>query len=1512
MLGALSVFGQRPQNISVEKGARTGAEKLFACQDQFAGTISFANFLGQSNDIDPDTIFLCLNDVIDVVHNGDADLTGDPNSATTPGITYAWFSCPPTVSGPNLATIATDPCIFQGPPAPSNDFYVTAGGAANGNIQFVNQGALQNNFNGGAPILIWFAPITIDDFSIKLYENDPVTAENGPCVNMNVGEAFPVVYLNSIELTNFNPNTGTSGCDGSITISGGLSEFDGSQYDVTIELVGNPSVTGTVVGGNRVHGGTVTFQVPAPGLYNVNVEDGKSCGGTALVNMTACTSVTQTIEGANVAATDNICLEITNESGFDNIQSMQYTISWDGSVLQYTGVNNLSPLLPSFNTANFNNVGDSLFVSWFQPIGGTTLPDGTVLYEICFDVVGMDGDCTQLPFIEAGAGIEMVDANGNELGFNGIPGLVCVSASALQVDIVQDSVTCPGGTDGGFTTTVAGGGTPPYNVTWQNTMGGPINGPGVINVDGGAFPATGQAAGTYLVMITDSSMPPLVSVQSIEVLSPPMLNILFSVTLPQCNGDSGSILATLALDTVPVVNPTLNYDFAWSNGDTTPAISGITAGNYTLEVTETATGCTFSNDVFLPQPAPLNVVVQIDSASCSGKEDGVINVSVTGGTPDINGSYNIQIGSTGTVGTNASAMVESGNYSISVADNNGCSFEQNIFMPAIKILAVDAQIENADCNGDCTGKITLTGTTTGGTPAIPYSFAWSGMPNPPPSVDGPTTSVLNNLCTGTYSVIMIDADGCEIDTTLNVGQPTPFDITLVNVENETCQPGNDGSVTVAVTGGVFPYTYQWNVGSSTDSINTGLDAGVYTVLVTDMEGCFDTLSATVTMPTPPSITLLQNDTVDCANSTDGTLLVNFSEGSAPVIDVAWSDGQQQVNAATNLSPGEYFVTVTDNNSCEAIDTALVVAPPPLLEDSIVLRPPVCPGFPGGQITVFVSGGTQPYNFDWSVPNPPLAVLPNVTAGDYTVIVTDANGCAPLPITVTLDDPPAITAIFDNIDSVSCTVSNMVCDGTATATAGYTDGSTGIFNFNWLNSGEFTFNSMSSTATELCAGLQPVIVSDLNCVDTLFVDIPAPPPITPGQETENVSCFGLSDGSISIMPSGGTPPYNIVWAGGQVGPDLTGLPEGSYTAVITDAKNCAFTHNVIITEPEVLELELNNVVTEDIGCAGAADGVIGVVAQGGNVAFGPSTYLWENGIAPTDSDVASSLSAGTYSVTIVDFKGCEDSLTHTIVEPSPIQFSLSEIEPILCFGETTEIGVDSVWGGSVATFQFGVDGDFGNIIGTTANVFAGEHIVSVLDAEHFCQVDTMVNINQPIEVFIDLPEVVSIELGDSLTSLDPVIVSSFPIDTFIWSPPDQLSCTDCKNPRVAATDDQLYTLTIVDINGCVATAQVLVDLDRNRNVYLPNIFSPNGDGINDKFRVYTGAGVTKINFVRLYDRWGELVYENNNPAPSSDGTPGWDGTFKGEEMNPAVFLYLIEVEFLDGRVLLYRGDVSLIR
>lgn len=1527
-LCANALWAQSPQNINLETGGQLGSQShLMACPDQFAGTISFTNFVGQSNDIDLDTIYFCFNDQIDIVHNGDQDLTGDPDPSSPPGITYGFFDCPPTISGPNLDAVLSEPCItVDGIIPPTNGIYVTAGGSASGSINFANDGGIQNFYNNGNPVLLWFAPLTIDNFTIKQYETDLNTGEVGPCVNLNVSEAFAVVYLNEIETSNLSVLPNSSGCGGQFDVRGGLPEFDGSTYtDISITLVGNTSITGTVISNPATHGGTIQFTVPTPGLYDVTIEDGKSCGATIEnFDLTNCTSVSLSAENLTAAPGDNICVEITVESGFTDIVSMQYGLTWDPTILSFTSITGLTPNLPDYTVpSNFNVVNDTLIFAWASFAGtGATLPPSETLYEVCFTVIGTDGDCSGIQYVTPeGSTIEVVNENGAVLGFNGIDGEVCVSNPALMVGIVQDSVSCYEGSDGSFTTTVSGG-MAPYSVTWQPIGGGPMGGPGTINIDGGSFTANGLEAGTYNVTITDDTAgSPLTVFETIEVLAPPVIFINFSINPGPCHGDLGSIAAILVLDSNQVFNPLNNYTYEWNNMETgVTSISNLTSGTYSLTVTEISTGCTVSNTAFLNENEALSAMTVYDTSSCSGVADGTISISVSGGAPDVNGNYTIELPTAGN-GVNVMNNVTnvnnlaSGTYPLIITDANGCTLEQDLFLPAIKVLSLNAQIDSIDCNDACSGGLFLTGITNGGIPGTPYSFDWFGMPTPPPpnNVTGTTLS-FGNLCEGTYWVEMTDTDGCTIVDTFAFSEPEPINLSLLNVVDETCDPGMDGSITIGVDGGVWPYTYNWN-NPSTDSIATGLAAGAYTVTVEDVSGCFDTLTATVNSPAPPMILNFPNDTINCFAGNDGTLTVT---ASADVISYDWSNGAIGPTASV-LTSGEYIVTVTNDDACTATDTAYVIAPPILTLDSIVLELPQCPGQGGGGLIAFVSGGTADYSYLWSNGgNGSANIGSTIVSGNYSVTINDANLCGPIIVDTFLPDPPIIELDFLALDSASCFATDQMCDGGATASAMYSDGNTGTFNFNWQD--VFSENGVmtSSSTPVLCAGENFVTVSDGVCsiVDTF--DIPAPLPIAPNSEIQPVSCNGLTDGSITVSPSGGSAPFDIVWGGGQMGTTIDMLPTGFYSVAITDANGCFFEQDSLeIDEPEPLVLQLNTSETFNVSCAGFANGIISVFAEGGNIQPGVDpVFVWENNIAAPSESIATELAAGSYTVTVIDEKGCEDSLEVTLIEPEPIQFVLGDFEPITCFGQSTFITVDSAWGGSTSIYQYSIGGGLERSLGELSEVYAGDYEIQVFTiTDELCTADTTITITQPVELMIQMPDVLAIELGDSLTMIVPQITPPVPIDSFLWAPPFGLSCTDCKNPTVdSITQDQVYELTIWDINGCTATAEILIDLDRNRNVYIPNIFSPNGDGINDKFQVFTGQGVTQINFVKIYDRWGELVFEEPGaPFPSTpDGTSGWDGRFGGDTMNPATFLYLVEVEFFDGQVLLYRGDVTIIR
>ncbi|MCI5082233.1 MAG: gliding motility-associated C-terminal domain-containing protein [Saprospiraceae bacterium] len=1524
---------QVPANVVIENAMFRGETGRMACND--AGTITFGDYIGQSNDTDPDTIFMCLGDSLLIDHNGDFDISGDPNPATPAGVGYAFYECPPTIDGMTLDDIAADMCLVTTPPPPVGPFYIFSDNTTNGDATFFNDGNLQAFFNAGDPIQLFFAPITYDAliFPNVEYEGNP----SGPCVSARIDQAFSVVYLNEIVASQQNNSVDGLGCTGSFIVEGGLPEFDNLEiYDISITLEGNPEIIGDI---NQVanHGDTITFFVPQPGTYNITIEDGKSCGTSFTMDMSGCQDVTLEFPLTNALPGDNICVPFT-VSDFTNVASMQFTITFDPSILSFTGVQAFNPELPDLSNASFFNTGSGAVTFTWADLSfqGETLPDGETVFEICFDIIGGLGECSPLAITGDPTAIEIGDNSMPtplSFGYNLVDGSICVSDNVVFLGLEQDSVSCPGFADGSFTITAAGG-LPPYSYTWTQLTGGNM-GSGTLVNSGDTETISDLPSGLYEVILEDADNPANQAIDTVEILAGPVLGVILNGISPTCFGDStGSIQATVTFNGVAQPNPGNDFTFNWNvSNENVDELTDLPSGFYAVTVTDPA-GCEATASATLSQPGPIEIAPNntfITNATCSGSMDGEITVIATGGT-STSGNYTYDWGpilgaSTGNQSTVTD--LNPGIYCLTVTDDNGCTLEECFTVTPVKLLTINEDITDIRCNGADNGEIFITGTTSGAAASTPYTFTWDNFTTAPTNTA--TTSEIVDLPPGQYIVTMTDSDpvGCQVIDTFIVNEPEVLTVDLAEpVTNETCAVGNDGQIIVEVNGGTAPYTYTWSDGQM-DSIATGLSAGFYTLNVLDINNCQTSITLEVSAPTPPTVTMLDDDNILCADDMDGSLMVTADEGGAPIASYEWSTGDSG-QMISGLGAGVYYVTITDEAACFTVDSAFVLAPDPLVIDSINVQDPTCPGSTNGQVITFVSGGTGPYTFIYE--NTPMndtivggSVYPNLPAGTYTGEVIDANGCGPVPIQAEVVDPPMIELSFSAIDSVSC--AEGTCDGSATVAAEYSDGTTGSFTFRW-ESDEETFDATESTATALCAGIQMVTVTDENqCFAVGEIDVPSPPPFFPvNPSTESVSCNGLSDGVATIDVQGATPPYDYFWIEtGENTQTITDLPANTYSVQITDANGCTFLqNNIVVSEPDELMLSIDQANVQNVTCGGEADGALGVTYNF-NDDINPvssTPYTWSdnaNITNPTAIDFLDNLEAGNYAITITDINGCRDSVTFEITEPDPLFAIINEPDPIPCFNGTTSISVDTIIGGTatdyLTDYSYYVDiSDFTNPPNVPFNnVFAGTHVVTVLDAVGCTFTDTLF-IEQPpqIEVVFD-PDNIVVELGDSTTQLMPMINISN-IDSFIYEPPIYLSSDTVRNPFVFPFDDVNYTLTVIDENGCVGEGQVSVEVDRNRNVYIPNAFSPNGDGFNDEFRIFACQGVREITTVKVYDRWGELVYEGDDFFPNCDsgGTKLWDGRFNGDLMNPGVFVYLIEVEFVDDVVLLYRGDVTLLR
>jgi gliding motility-associated-like protein len=366
--------------------------------------------------------------------------------------------------------------------------------------------------------------------------------------------------------------------------------------------------------------------------------------------------------------------------------------------------------------------------------------------------------------------------------------------------------------------------------------------------------------------------------------------------------------------------------------------------------------------------------------------------------------------------------------------------------------------------------------------------------------------------------------------------------------------------------------------------------------------------------------------------------------------------------------------------------------------------------------------------------------------------------------------------------------------------------------------------------------------------------------------------------------------------------------------------------VEVKEPAELTIVVDQSFSRAASCNNTKDGKFGVSVNTdeGINPLPENAFTWSGNISRANSPFAEKLAPGTYFVTVTDTRNCKDSTTYTVLAPPPVVAIINPVAEPRCFGDATTVTIDTAYGGNgilSSDFTFTVDKNGINFpLNQAANIFAGQHVIAVED-QLGCQYVDTIQVNQPDQLSVDFnPNQVTVELGDSL-QLTPIVTSSKPIKNYLWLPAKGLSNDKIVDPFVLTAtrttrdlrDDTEYILTVTDSSGCKAEGKLFVELDRNRNFYVPNAFSPNGDGRNDEFRAYGCKGVKTINYARVFDRWGNQILEQKNiTVDCLGGTILWDGLLSSKQAGQGVYVYVIEVEFLDDVKLLYRGDIGLVR
>ena len=473
------------------------------------------------------------------------------------------------------------------------------------------------------------------------------------------------------------------------------------------------------------------------------------------------------------------------------------------------------------------------------------------------------------------------------------------------------------------------------------------------------------------------------------------------------------------------------------------------------------------------------------------------------------------------------------------------------------------------------------------------------------------------------------------------------------------------------------------------------------------------------------------------------------------------------------------------------------------------------------------------------------------------------------------------------------------DGVALATP---SGGSGGYTYIWSDPGAQT----TPTATQLPGNASyTVTITDINgCTTTAQTTVTAPPALVIDLiALEAPTCNGDSNALLQVDAQGGTPGYAYSWAGGPATPTFDNLTAGDYTLTVTDFNNCEAVTTYNIPETPALEAVFE---VEPIVCRGEGTGSITVIGvENGTPGF---TYLWEDGQTTATID---ELPQGDYIATITDANGCLDTATATVVEPQE-QLTVESIGvPVICFGDSTGAILPTPTGG-FAPYTYSSDGiTFSADDSQISGYPAGTAILYVRDSLGCTILDT-VEIPDVPELFVELGDDIEIPLGCPI-ELVPISNSTDSL-AYQWTEATNstpvLTCPDCEIQELIPLDNGTYGVTITDQDGCIADDDVDVVVLKYREIYIPNAFSPNDDGMNDIFRPYPGKEVQAILSFRVFDKWGNHLYERT-PLDLTQGEPGWDGTSRGQPMQPGVYTWMMEVEFIDGFTLLYSGDVTLI-
>lgn len=1276
------------------------------------------------------------------------------------------------------------------------------------------------------------------------------------------------------------------------------------------------------------------------GTYTLTVTDSNGCTDTEQVSLNNSTppsiSVSSTTNESCGNANGSISISVTNGTGVigytwtgssstsptaSNLTAGTYTVSVSDSngctdTQAVTLTNSAAPNL-TINTNTAANCGQSNGSLVTGVTGGT----GVLTYTWSPNVAN---GASAINIAAGNYTVTVTDASGCT---DTAQASVADNAGVTLALVTQTNTTC--GNDNGQIVTAANGGATPYNYTWSHDL--QLNDESALNL----------AAGNYGVTVTDGNGCSSEQAVVLTDAAPPTLS-QGSVTDASCNASNGSATAVGAGGLAPLT-------YAWNTvpAQNTATATNLAAGSYIVTVTDGNT-CTATLAVAIGNVgAPTIVVNSVNDATCTAA-NGSISITASGGTGALSYAWNNGVTDT----DNSVSNLLPNTYAVTVSDATGCQQVETITVgdtppPNLQLTTILPD----NCN-QSSGFATVSGTDG----LAPYSYAWNTVPPQ-------NTASANNLAAGTYIVSVTDANTCTNTLSVTIvsgGSPT---LSVVGQPTDAACGQANGSATVQANGGAGGFTYDWSPTLANDnaaSLNI-LPAASYIVTVTDANGCSATASLTVNNSNGP---VVDNATVTAAScgQSNGSISVSISGGSIPYT-YAWSNNAaNNTPTNSNLAPGNYIVTITDANACSiTVSEDIVLLASPTI--SVASSTPETCGLGNGAIDITITNAGANHSIAWNN-GATTEDIGNLTCTNYAVTVTDANGCSTTQ-SVTLACEGGITAVDGSVQNPSCGLNNGSITVSATgvglsytwtnglpntsnptnlaagsytvtisdasnceqiaefelipstalslaeqsvtnANCGQTNGSASVTVANATNPVDYVWSTVlvqnTATASNLGTGVYTVTATDANgCTATLSITVSNADGPTAVSTNGSAAC-ATAEGSVSVAVNGGATPYSYAWSSNPIqnNDTATNLIPGVYTVTVTDNNACTATATATVVggmPPTVVSCGIASINSLSFDWTAVSGAVSYSVSVDGGAAqnVGDTTSFTINGLSEGQSVSLSVVANGDASCG--SSAPATQSCTTGVTICEPIAF-VTDFATSLC---STDAAIDlnitpagGSWsGGGVSSNQF-----------SPANTVAVSSLLTYNYTIGACSYDTTVTINM-VQLNVDIEAPASVGVGESV-DLSAVLSGGTAV-SYAWQPASVVCvASDCSTATDQATANTLYSIVVTDANGCTAAAQQNVAVIPIANaVVIPNAFSPNQDNHNDFFRVQ-GNNLQSVNMA-LYDRWGQLVYEQ-----SGDALIGWNGERDSKNAEIGVYVYYIIVTYTDGKTDTHKGNLTLVR